>query len=151
MNGESNVRAVIRRATIAIACAVAANASGAAELLVRVSGISAPVGQIGCALFATKAGFPMDTAAAKAQWLSADPNGVTCRFADVGSGTYAVSVSHDVNGNRRVDTNLVGIPTEQWGVSNNVRPTLRAPRFEEASFTVPADDQAIVLDIRVEK
>jgi uncharacterized protein (DUF2141 family) len=50
-----------------------------------------------------------------------------------------------------VDTNFVGMPTEQWGVSRNVRPTLRAPRFDEASFKVAADAGEIVIDIKVAK
>jgi uncharacterized protein (DUF2141 family) len=49
-----------------------------------------------------------------------------------------------------VDANFLGIPTEAWGVSNNVRPALRAPRFEEASFKV-ASGQSVTLEIRVDR
>ena len=58
---------------------------------------------------------------------------------------------HDVNGNRRADTNLVGMPVEQWGVTNNARPTLRAPRFDEAAFAVAEAGGEVVLDVRVAK
>ena len=51
----------------------------------------------------------------------------------------------------RVDANFIGLPTEQWGVSNNARPTLRAARFEEASFKVAADTKDVVIDIKVAK
>jgi uncharacterized protein (DUF2141 family) len=57
------------------------------------------------------------------------------------------------------------MPTEQWGVSNNVRPTLRAPpcaphlarpilrapRFEEAAFKVIAGTEQLIIDIKVAK
>lgn len=79
----------------------------------------------------------MEPARATQLWLPASPDGVQCRFENLPPGRYAVAVSHDINGNRRTDTNLFGIPTEDWGVSNNVRPTLRAPRFDEAAVQVP--------------
>jgi uncharacterized protein (DUF2141 family) len=66
----------------------------------------------------------------------------------VPAGTRAVSVPHDLIGNRKVDTERFGIPDEARGVSNNVRPALRAPRFDEASFEV-AEGQAVALDAKV--
>lgn len=124
--------------------------AAATEVVVRVSGIAASTGEIGCALFPAGAAFPMEVGGARQVWVKADVAGVACRFADVAAGTWAVSVSHDLNGNRKVDTNLLGIPTEAWGVSNNVRPMLRAPRFDEAAFKV-ADGQTVELDVKVVK
>jgi uncharacterized protein (DUF2141 family) len=121
----------------------------AADLVVRVSGVAEPLGQIGCSLFAGPDGFPMDNGKARVLWLPADAKGLTCRFTDVAAGRYAVALGHDVNGNRRVDTNFVGMPTEQWGVSRNTRPTLRAPRFDEAVFEIAADAGELVIDIKV--
>ena len=92
----------------------------------------------------------MNNALAQQQWLPANPAGVTCRFADVSEGSYAASVSHDLNGNKKVDTNFLGIPTEAWGVSNNARPLMRAPRFDEAVFQIK-DGKDLNLEIRVEK
>lgn len=131
--------------------AAAAMPSHAADLLVRVSGLAEPLGQVGCTLFAGPAGFPMDSSAARVIWLPADAKGVVCRFNDLPEGRYAVSIGHDVNGNKKVDTNVFGIPTEQWGVSNNIRPSLRAPRFDEAAFSIPADAKELSLDIKVAK
>jgi uncharacterized protein (DUF2141 family) len=123
----------------------------ATDVLVRVSGVSDSRGRIGCSLFAGAKGFPMDNTVARAMWQPADPSGVACRFSGVPEGTYAVAVGHDLNGNQRVDTNFLGIPTEAWGVSNNVRPAMRAPRFNEAAFTVVTGAPEIVIDIKVQK
>ena len=122
--------------------------AAAAELVVRVGALATGDGQVGCALFAGPDGFPMDNGRAQQQWQPASIGGISCRFEGLAAGRYAVAVSHDLNGNRRVDTNLFGIPTEAWGVSNNVRPMLRAPRFEEAAFTLGAE-QSLTLDIQV--
>jgi uncharacterized protein (DUF2141 family) len=133
---------------LAAACAMPLTAS-AADVVVRISGLSEPLGQVGCSLFAGPAGFPMDTSGARQMWQAADGKGVTCRYTDVPEGTYAVAIGHDLNGNKRVDTNFIGMPTEQWGVSNNARPSLRAPRFDEALFKVAAGAKEVVVDIKV--
>jgi len=114
--------------------ALAAPAS-AGELLVAVTGVRSAAGEVGCALFAAASDFPSGTGSA-AQWRPAQASGVTCRFDGLKPGVYAVAVFHDVNGNRRTDTNLVGIPTEDYGFSNNARPAMRAPRFDEAAVQV---------------
>jgi len=139
------------RSAALVLAAAAAMPGHAADLLVRVSGLAEPLGQVGCTLFAGPAGFPMDSSNARTVWQAADAKGVSCRFSDLPEGRYAVSIGHDLNGNRRVDTNFVGIPTEQWGVSNNVRPSLRAPRFEEAELKIAADAKELSIDIKVGK
>jgi uncharacterized protein (DUF2141 family) len=122
----------------------------AADVVVSVSGVPNASGSVGCGLFSGERGFPMDNSAAQMVWLPADPKGVSCVFADVAPGPYAVSVLHDRNGNRKVNTNFVGMPKEAWGVSNNVRPTLRPPRFDEAAFKVETG-RAVALDVKVAK
>ncbi|MEI6411294.1 MAG: DUF2141 domain-containing protein [Bacteroidota bacterium] len=53
---------------------------------------------------------------------------------DLPVGNYAVSCYHDINGNGKLDTNWLGIPTEPYGFSNNVRPKFRAPNWDEAKI-----------------
>lgn len=125
-------------------------AATATDLVVNITGIAEAGGAIGCALFPDNRGFPMDNTGAKVLWLQADPKGVSCRYPGLPDGVYAVSVSHDMNGNRRTDTNFLGIPTEAWGVSNNVRPSLRTPRFDEAAFQVSGGG-SVAVDVRVAK
>ncbi|MCX6608121.1 MAG: DUF2141 domain-containing protein [Acidobacteria bacterium] len=108
----------------------------ASELIVTVSGITADQGEIGCALFNAAPGFPMDSAKATSSWVKAKLGSVECRFANLNPGACALAVSHDRNGNRKTDTNRVGMPKEDWGVSNDVRPRFRAPRFDEAHFVI---------------
>lgn len=144
------------RARIALCLFLAAGScmsfgSLAGELTVNVTGLLAPYGSVGCSLFSAEAGFPMDNSRAKTEWISVSGDSVTCRFKDVAPGKFAVSVAHDINGNRKVDTSLFGIPTEQWGVSNNVRPSLRAPRFDEAVFRITSETPNLSIDIKVAK
>ena len=110
----------------------------AQELIVKVMLDKSTRGEVGCALFSSATGFPNENVAMPAQWQAPNTDSVVCRFTDIKPGPYAVAVSHDLNGNRRTDTNFLGIPIEDWGVSNNVRPKLRAPTFDEARFEVAA-------------
>lgn len=111
------------------------------SVVVTISRIKSDEGQIGCALFRSADGFPMRSERAEMQWQPARKGSVTCTFEGLSPGQYAVSASHDLNGNRKTDTNFIGMPREDWGVSNNARPSMRAPRFGEASFAVLAGAQ----------
>lgn len=121
----------------------------ASELTVKISGLDSTEGIVGCALFAAGEAerFPSDGAETQKS-IEPDIDGVVCRFEDVVAGRYAVSVSHDLNRNGKVDTRAFGIPKEPWGVSNGVRPRLRAPRFEKAAFDV-GDDELKEIEVTV--
>lgn len=123
---------------VAIGGAFAISPVFAQELIVKVTMVKSTQGEVGCALFSSANGFPTENVAFPTKWQASSTDGVVCRFTDIKPGLYAVAVSHDLNGNRRTDTNFLGIPKEDWGVSNNVRPNLRAPTFDEARFEVAA-------------
>jgi uncharacterized protein (DUF2141 family) len=107
-------------------------------------------GEVGCGLYQQAEGFPTDpSAAVQTLWQDASGEQVTCVFSDLQAGTYAVTASNDTNGNRIVDTNLFGMPKEAWGVSGDVRPRLRAPRFDEARFQTPLSGE-LVVKVRVQ-
>lgn len=62
-------------------------------------------------------------------------------------GHYAFSCYHDLNENGRLDTRLMGIPTEPYGFSNAARPKFRAPRWEEAKCYCTASAPSVELSL----
>lgn len=54
-------------------------------------------------------------------------------------GVYAISLFIDTNQNMKIDKNIIGIPTEQYGFSNNVSGILGPPSFKNASFKLVKD------------
>jgi uncharacterized protein (DUF2141 family) len=54
------------------------------------------------------------------------------RSFDIPPGTYAVKLHIDENENGKLDTNFIGIPKEQYGISNNVL----FLNFKAASFVI---------------
>jgi len=67
-------------------------------------------------------------------------------FSDLADGQYAVKVFHDENGNHSLDTNMLGVPSEGYGFSNNAG-SFGPASFKDASFSLQADAQ-ITIHIR---
>jgi uncharacterized protein (DUF2141 family) len=88
-------------------------------------------GQLACALF-RRSGWLDD--AVQASFARIDNKRARCVFRNVTPGTYAISAFHDENGNRRLDTNFLGIPTEDWCTSRDASGFLGPPRFTDAKF-----------------
>ena len=54
-------------------------------------------------------------------------------------GTYTIGIFVDTNYNNKMDRNLLGVPKEQFGFSNDAKGNFGPPSFEDASFTVSSD------------
>ena len=70
----------------------------------------------------------------KAIFIEIDSKKVVYTFENIPNGTYAVSVMHDENESGKLDKNILGIPKEGYGFSNNVKPAFRSANFKEAKF-----------------
>ena len=51
-------------------------------------------------------------------------------------GEYAVTLFVDVDGNKKLNKNFLGIPKEQYGFSNNVMGRMSPPSFDQAKFMI---------------
>ncbi len=60
------------------------------------------------------------------------------------AGKYAVRYYHDENMNGKMETNLVGKPTEGYGFSNNVTGKFGPPEFEKWLFEIKGDTKIIL-------
>jgi len=63
-------------------------------------------------------------------------------------GNYAVAVFRDENNNDKIDYNIFGAPTEQYGFSNDASGFFSAPSFEQASFKLSSSAHKIVINLR---
>lgn len=125
--------------------------ASAAEVTVKITGARSDEGQILCAIYSSEKGFPTKGKSADEQQKHTPQNGkTTCVYSGLAAGDYAVAASHDKNSNGKTDKNFLGIPRETWGVSKNVRPNLRAPKFAEALFSLAADEN-LTITIELDK
>ena len=122
-------------AALSIAALGSQAESKTTTIKVDVDKIKNATGMMACALFNVADGFP-DVQAKSFQYVYVSINSglANCEFKEVAAGTYAVSVFHDENDNKKLDQNFVGVPLEGYGVSNNIRHMMSAPGFKESSF-----------------
>ena len=78
----------------------------------------------------------------------ATPGVTMVEVRDLPPGVYAVQAYDDRNDNREVDRNVIGLPTEAVGFSNDAPVRLHGPSFKSASFDYPGGEQAISLRLR---
>ncbi|MBD2724611.1 DUF2141 domain-containing protein [Hymenobacter armeniacus] len=63
-------------------------------------------------------------------------------------GEWAVAITQDLNNNDKIDKNFLGIPTEPYAFSNNVRPTVAAPGFDECKFMVDGPGKVVSIVLK---
>jgi uncharacterized protein (DUF2141 family) len=121
-----------------------AETSTTGSIRVEVTGIKNTTGQLGINLFVKKDGFPSDWQKAyKHILIPIDGKTATYTFTDIPYGKYSISVMHDENKNKKLDTNFMGIPKEGFGVSNNVTNSFGPPKFEDATVVLDQSVYAI--------
>jgi uncharacterized protein (DUF2141 family) len=128
-----------------LACAVAK--AGSAQLTVEIVGATDSNGVIKIAVWTDERTFlkgqPFRIASAEMK----DGRAIAV-FKDMESGMYAVSAYHDKNNNGKLDTNLVGKPTEPYGFSNDARRTFGPPKYDEARFDLGTQGLTITLHLK---
>ena len=126
---------------VACACIIAprdARADSATSTVtLAVSTFRNTNGVLGCQLYDSGVGFPDRWPSNPSFNQRVRVTGATteCVFT-VAPGTYAAAVLHDENANNKMDTNLIGVPVEGYGVSNNHTHALRRPTWDESKFVV---------------
>ena len=68
-------------------------------------------------------------------------------FDSISPGKYAIQFFHDENENQKMDFNLIGIPKEKFGSSNNVKPILGPPKFEKMLFNLTENKKVIMVPV----
>ena len=65
----------------------------------------------------------------------------TIIFKSVPPGSYALAILHDENNNKKMDKNMLGIPKEGYGFSNNASAPFGPPSYKKAGFSHTASKQ----------
>ena len=104
-----------------------------ATVTVNVTGIDRVAGTIRIGIYDSAQTFPKDGKQMKGVVKKVGGTSQAISFDLPPNKKYAFAVFHDVNGNNKLDKNMMGIPTEKYGFSNNARETFSAPAFKDAS------------------
>lgn len=105
-------------------------------LTININGFANNTGKAYVAVYNSAKTFPEYGKQFKGKVVDIKNQKVTLNFDNLPKGSYGVAVFHDENKNGKLDKNLVGYPTEAFGFSNNFRPTISAPDFEDVAFSL---------------
>ena len=113
-------------------------------LSIHISGISKLKGSLFIAVFRATDDFPVFGKQFKGIIKEVEGKSQNYTFDNLPEGEYALAIYQDENRNKILDKNLLGIPTEIYGFSNNARRNFSAPSFQEAKFKLNKDLQQTV-------
>jgi uncharacterized protein (DUF2141 family) len=114
---------------------------GAGRVEVTVTGFTNERGKALVALFLSARGWPGDQGLAFARAVVEIREGrAVAAFEGVPAGPFALSVFHDVDEDRVLDTGVFGIPSEDYGFSRGARNRFGPPGFEAARLDLAAGE-----------
>ena len=155
---ERILRGMTRIAIVLVLCSMVAASFAAARaedagasnsIKVVVEGFHSNSGEADCVLFGSPEGFPSDSEIAiKRTTSKIEKKQAVCVFSGIAVGEYAVSVFHDENANGKLDRNLVGIPKEGVGASNDAVEKVGPPKFDDARFAYKGGQQSLTIHLK---
>ncbi len=133
---------------ISVLSTFSASAQGHSDLRVEIEGLRNQEGKISITLFNSPEGFPEDIDKAY-KWKTQDLNEEKPVFTFEGlpAGEYAYAILHDEDGDGEMKKNLLGIPREGFGFSNNYKPRIKNPSFQDASFSLSGGSETHQIEI----
>jgi uncharacterized protein (DUF2141 family) len=108
-------------------------------LTVTISGLKNDTGFVQVGLFNSEGTF-LKTAY-KGVSSGIKSHGATVTFLNIPKGKYAISAYHDKNKNAKLDTNFMGIPSEDFACSNDAKGFMGPPKYEDAKFDLNKDSK----------
>ena len=63
---------------------------------------------------------------------------------DLPNGEYAFAVHHDENSDGKMNTTMLAVPKEGYGLSRNFKPKLSAPKFSDCSVNIQNDHKMTI-------
>lgn len=125
-------------------------ATHAADLTILVNNVQQDAGQVMLGLFSSAEGFPKTISQGTlTQAKERNASGqVRLIIKGLAPGQYAATVFHDLDSNGKLNANLMGLPTEPYGFSNNARGNFGPPAFKDAAVTVGEQDLTIEISVK---
>lgn len=113
-------------------------------VLFQVEGIDIKKGgELSAGVF-TEANFPKVGKQERGMEIRVTATRMEFRLTQMPAGTYGAAVFQDVDKNKDLKTNFIGLPQEPIGFSNDARIQLGPPSFADAQFRVEANQETII-------
>ena len=106
------------------------------DLEITITNIKEIEGHIQIGLYNDPELFPEVNKQFKVFYFKVNSNTMKYTIKGLKNDDYALAIFHDLNSDTICNRNFMGIPTEDYGFSNNVRPFLSPPSFENAKINL---------------
>jgi uncharacterized protein (DUF2141 family) len=116
-------------------------------LRVQVQKLRNDHGHLLAAIYDDPVGFPREGRPARNAKVEIRGGQATATFEGLPPGEYAVAVHHDESGDGKMNVNLLGLPTEGFGLSNFDKLKMTPPSFDQSKFDYPGGEKAIEIKI----
>jgi len=117
-------------------------------LVVKFNGMSSNEGKVIIALCNSDANYKNHKSPFIGKQIPINNNTAVIEFEDLPFGDYAIKAFHDEDANDDLNTNIFGIPVEDYGFSNNARSMFGPPSWQDAKFVMNDDDKVVEIEIK---
>ena len=118
------------------------------QLIIKFNGMSSNNGNVKIALCNSDANYKDHKSPFIGKSISINKNTATIEFEDLPFGEYAIKAFHDADANNDLNTNILGIPVEDYGFSNNARSLFGPPSWQDAKFILNDDGKVVEIEIK---
>jgi uncharacterized protein (DUF2141 family) len=119
-----------------------------ATLTLTVTGLKPQKSDLCIATFSSAAGFPRVDRSAATQVIAVNQTTAIHEFPIEHSGTLAIAVFQDLDGNGILSKDAYGIPTEPYGFSNDARGLMGPPSFKQAEIRISKAVEALGINLK---
>lgn len=131
--------------SLAIAILFISNITQANKLDIKITGLKSNDGYIRLAIYDKAKDFPKNGEYYKLYKIKISNKTSKLTINNLPAGDYAIAIMHDKNNNKKMDKNMMGIPKEGFGFSNNPKIVFKEPSFNECKISMTNQPQSILI------
>lgn len=141
------MRKIIVQAVLGLVTLTLTNHLFGATLTLSITNIPNSTGSIMVEILPSEAAFKKEAPAVASMILPARAPEVSLTLDALAEGEYGIRVMQDLNSDGKLNANMVGMPKEPWGFSNNATGAFGPPKWKGVKFQLEAvTEQTIQLN-----
>lgn len=116
-------------------------------LTLIVSNLASPTAPVIVGVYKSRYKFMYKESRIKEYTFVPNGNTLTALITDINYGEIAIAIYQDMNSNGKLDKNPIGMPTEGYCFSNNFKPKIKAPGYDDCKFIYSAKINKVVMTL----
>ena len=130
-----------------ISVGIGQESSDQGELIVVINGFDNDEGVVKIALSDTQEDYEAHDEAFRTGESGINQKRAVWIFEKIPFGEYAIKIYHDEDSDNELNTNFLGMPTEEYGFSNNARGSFGPASWEDAKFLFKSVKDTLYIDV----